>query len=53
MTCVFRIGDNGNGTVYYKQTQKQLEGLIRKYKKAGWSIRLVNTTESQLWFQMD
>lgn len=36
MLVDFRIGKDGNGTIYRCENEKQFNKLLRQYQKAGW-----------------
>ncbi len=38
MIVEFRVGSNGNGTVYYGVSYAKLLELKKKYEKAGWKL---------------
>ena len=52
-TAVFRIGRNGNGTVYYRRTPAQIDALVREYRTAGWTVTPLPPSGAQEWYQLD
>ena len=38
MMAYFRIGTDGNATVFYNVDSKKLRSLIKQYKKGGWTV---------------
>lgn len=38
VTVLFRVGVDGNGTVYYNVDCKKLRSLKSQYKRAGWRV---------------
>ncbi len=53
MTAIFKIGKDGNGTVYAGRTEKEIEKIIRDYKKCGWKVELIKKNElGQVWYEI-
>lgn len=54
MTVVFRIGEDGNGTVYSGRSEKEIKNLVRDYEKCGWLVTYITTSDSgTIWYQID
>lgn len=55
MTAVFRIGKDGNGTAYAGRSEKEINDLVRQYKKCGWKVTYIteNKDAGQVWYQLD
>lgn len=38
MTVLFRVGTDGNGTVFYNIDCKKFKALKAQYRRAGWRV---------------
>lgn len=56
MTAVFRIGSDGNGTIYYDKTEEEINSLVKSYEKRGYKVQPLGAAKcdtNQKWFQID
>lgn len=55
MTVVFRIGKDGNGTVYSGRSEKEIKNLVKDYEKQGWQVTHITTVTDTgtVWYQID
>ncbi len=55
MTAIFRIGKDGNGTVYAGRSEKEIKNIIRDYEECGWKVTHIKTNKDrgQVWYEVE
>ena len=54
MTAIFKIGKDGNGTVYAGRSEEEIKKLVRDYEKCGWTVTYAGTNKElgQVWYEI-